>query len=97
MTNRSDSSKEVTRDGNPRNVYKIDRKKAAETFLKLEDPLIESEKRWKQFEKDALDRWPWLKDITNPGQEAKKRTKKRTRLAAKGGKIMVGYKAGGKV
>jgi|TARA_Y100000310_G_C20320375_1_gene640462 hypothetical protein len=94
MTSRSSTSKEVT---NPRNVSKAERKKAAEQLQALEHGIMEKE-RWKNRNKYMIKRWPWLKEIDIPGESVKRKTKsKRRRVAKGGGKIMAGYKAGGKV
>jgi len=95
MTNRSDVSKEVMRAANPKNVSKAARKKAAKTFLGLEDPLLEKQ-YWKKEEKRMRERFRFL-DKVLPGESVKRKGKRKTRLATKGGKIMIGYKAGGKV
>mgnify|MGYP003146899606 CR=1 FL=1 len=94
MTSRSSTSKEVT---NPRNVSKAERKEAARQLQLLEHDIMENE-RWQNRNKYIMERWPWLKEVDIPGESVKRKTKsKRRRVAKGGGKIMVGYKAGGKV
>ena len=83
MTSRSAIPKEVT---NPRNVSKAERKKAAKQFAKLE-----RERAQKRLEEMQKKRFPFLKGMDRGVGNFPVRGKR------KGGKIMVGYKAGGKV
>jgi hypothetical protein len=88
MTSRSNISNEVT---NPRNVSKAEREKAAKQLQLLEHQSMEKE-RWRNRNKSQEDVSfnEWLDTI--PVQIKKRKKKNKS-----GGKIMIGYKAGGKV